>query len=55
MSIFRRLYKGMYFLFVGNNPIEYVDSLEHHGHVITNQLTDYAHILKRRNDFAESL
>jgi len=31
---------------VGNNLIEYVDSLEHLGHVITNQLTDNADILK---------
>jgi len=32
--------------YVGNNPIEYVDSSEHFGHVITNQLTVNAHILK---------
>jgi hypothetical protein len=36
---------------VGNNPIEYVDSFEHLGHVITNQLTDNADISKRRYDF----
>jgi len=34
-----------------NNPIEYVDSFEHLGHVITNQQTDNADILKRRSDF----
>jgi len=34
--------------YVGNNPIEYVDSFEHLGHVITNQLTDNTDILKRR-------
>jgi len=28
--------------YVGNNPIEYADSFEHLGHVITNQLTDNA-------------
>jgi hypothetical protein len=37
--------------YVGNNPIEYVDSFAHLGHVITNQLTDNADILKRQNDF----
>jgi len=37
--------------YVGNNLIEYVDSFEHLGHVITNQLTDNADILKRRSDF----
>jgi len=37
--------------YVGNNPIEYVDSFEHLGHVIPNQLTDSADILKRRSDF----
>ena len=37
--------------YVGNNPIDYVDSFEHLGHVITNQLSDNADILKRRNDF----
>ena len=37
--------------YVSNNPIEYVDSFAHLGHVITNQLTDNADILKRRNDF----
>jgi hypothetical protein len=36
---------------VGNNPIEYVDSFEHLGHVITNQLDDNADISKRRYDF----
>jgi len=34
-----------------NNPIEHVDSFEHLGHVITNQLTDNADILKRKSDF----
>jgi len=38
-------------LYVGNNPIEYVDSFEHLGHVITNERTDNADILKRRSDF----
>jgi len=37
--------------YVGSNPIEYVDSFEHLGHVITNQLTDNVDILKRRSDF----
>jgi len=41
--------------YVGNNPIEYVDSFKHLGHVITNQLTDNADILKRRSDLLESL
>ena len=34
--------------YVGNNPIENVDSFTHLGHVITDQLID---ILKRRIDF----
>jgi len=37
--------------YVSNNPIEYVDSYELLGHVITNQLTDNTDILKRRIDF----
>ena len=37
--------------YVGNNPIEFVDSFAHLGHIITNQLTDTADILKRRYDF----
>jgi len=37
--------------YVGNNSIKYVDSFEHLGHVITNQLTDNADILKKRSDF----
>jgi len=37
--------------YVGNNPIKYVDSFEHLGHVKTKQLTDNADILKRRSDF----
>jgi len=37
--------------YVGNNPIEHVDSFEHLGHVITNQLTDNADILMRRSEF----
>ena len=37
--------------YVGNNPIEHVDSFAHLGHIITNQLTDDADILNRRNDF----
>jgi len=36
---------------VGNNPIKYVDSYEHLGHVVTNQLTDNADIRKRKSDF----
>jgi len=36
--------------YVSNNPIEYVDSFEHLGHVITNQLTDNADVLKRRSN-----
>jgi len=35
--------------YVGNNSIEH--PFEHLGHVITNQLTDNADILKRRSDF----
>ena len=37
--------------YVGNNPIENVDSFTHLGHVITDQLIDNAGILKRRSDF----
>lgn len=37
--------------YVGNNPIEYVDSFAHLGHVITNLLSDNADIMKRCNDF----
>jgi hypothetical protein len=37
--------------YVGDNPIEYVDSFAHLGHVISNQLTDNDDILKRRSDF----
>ena len=37
--------------YVGSNPIEHVDSFAHLGHIITNQLTDDADILNRRNDF----
>ena len=33
--------------------LKYVDSFEHLGHVITNQLTDKADVLKRRSDFVE--
>jgi hypothetical protein len=35
---------------VGNNPIEYIESFEHLGRVITNQLTDNADNLTRRSD-----
>jgi len=35
--------------YVDNNPSEYVDSFEHLGHVIINQLTDNADILKTRS------
>jgi len=45
------LYKEVYTFYVGNNPIAYVDPFEHLGHVITNQPTDNADILKRRSDF----
>jgi len=44
MSIFKRLYMDCTF-YVGNTPIEYLDSFEHLGHVITDQLTDQADIL----------
>jgi len=37
--------------YVGNYPIEYVDSFEHLGHVMTNQLTDNADIHKSWSDF----
>jgi hypothetical protein len=37
--------------YVDNNPIEYVDSFVHLGHIITNQLSDSDDILKRRNEF----
>jgi hypothetical protein len=37
--------------YVGNNPIEYVNSFAHLGHVIMNQLTDNADILQRPNYF----
>ncbi len=36
---------------VGDNPIEYVDSFVHLGHIITNQLIDDDDILKGRNNF----
>ncbi len=38
-----------------DNPIEYVDSFGHLGHVITNQLTDNADILKRQTDFVRQV
>jgi len=37
--------------YVGDNPIEYVDSFVHLGHVITNHLADNDDILRRRNEF----
>ena len=37
--------------YVGDKPIEFVDSLSHLGHLITNKLTDSADILKQRSDF----
>jgi len=37
--------------YVGDNPIEYVDSFIHLGHVITNHLADNDDILKRGNEF----
>jgi len=37
--------------YIGNNPIEYVDSFEYLGYVITNQLIDIADMFKRRSDF----
>jgi len=40
----------MYF-YVGDNPIEYVDSFVHLEHVITNILADNDDNLRRRNEF----
>lgn len=37
--------------YIGDNPIEYVNSFEHLGHIITNQLVDNDDIIKRRNTF----
>ena len=37
---FLRDYLINFIFYVGNNPIEYIDSVEHQGHVIMNQLTD---------------
>ena len=37
--------------YIGNNPIDYVDSFVHLGHIISQQLTDDDDILKRRNAF----
>ena len=44
-------YIKQFTFYVGNNPIENVDSFTHLGHVITDQLIDNADILKRRSDF----
>jgi arginine exporter protein ArgO len=41
--------------YIGDNPIEYVDSFAHLGHLITNQLTDNADILKRQTDFVRKV
>jgi len=37
--------------YVRDNPIEYVDSFVHLGHVITNLLADNDNILRKRNEF----
>jgi Reverse transcriptase (RNA-dependent DNA polymerase) len=37
--------------YIGNNPIDYVDSFVHLGHIISQQLTDNDDILQRRNAF----
>jgi hypothetical protein len=37
--------------YIGNNPIDYVDSFVHLGHIISQQLTDGDDILKRWNAF----
>jgi len=37
--------------YIGDKPIEFVDSFSHLGHLITNKLTDSGDVLKRRNDF----
>jgi hypothetical protein len=37
--------------YVGDSPIDYVESFVHLCHIITNQLVDTDDILKRRNDF----
>ena len=37
--------------YIGDKPIEFVDSFSHLGHLITNNSTDSADILRRRNDF----
>jgi hypothetical protein len=37
--------------YIGDKPIEFVDSFSHLGHLITNKLTDSSDILKRRCDF----
>jgi len=38
-------------IYVGDDPIEYVDSFVHLGHVNTNQLMDNDDILKRLTEF----
>jgi len=40
--------------YVGNNPIEYVNSSARIGHVITNQLNETVDILQRHNDFCQT-
>jgi len=37
--------------FIGGNPIEFVDSFSHLGHLLTNKFTDLSDVLKRRGDF----
>jgi hypothetical protein len=37
--------------YIGDKPIEFVDSFSHLGHLITNKLTDSFDVLKRRTDF----
>ena len=37
--------------YIGDKPIEFVDSFSHLGHLITKKLTDSLDILRRRSDF----
>jgi hypothetical protein len=41
--------------YIGDKPIEYVDSFAHLGHIITNQLTDNADITQRQTDFVRQV
>jgi len=38
-------------LFIGGNPIEFVNSFSHLGHLLTNKFTDLSDVFKRRGDF----